>query len=104
MTSEPSSTTIASEPSISTSETQADTTEHSQLEALALNYLRNQDNSTIPSRIPKLNPCSICQKAILTHRFQSFVVLDCEHLFHLREAYYTGRSVVPIMSFVSHHY
>src|SRR4051794_41035269 len=81
-TSEPSSTTIASEPSTSTSEIQTDTTEPSQLEVLALNYLRNQDIFTIPSRIPKLNPCSICQRAILTYRFQSFVVLDCEHLFH----------------------
>ncbi|GES83481.1 hypothetical protein GLOIN_2v1469914 [Rhizophagus clarus] len=48
----------------------------------SLNYLRNQEISTIPSRIPKLNPCSICQKAILTFRFQSFIVLDCEHIFH----------------------
>ncbi|CAI2182054.1 1529_t:CDS:2 [Funneliformis geosporum] len=63
-------------------------TEHSQLEALALNYLRNQDISAIPSRIPKLNPCSICQKAILTHRFQSFVVLDCEYLFHRKKKRY----------------
>ena len=69
MASEPSSTTIASEPSTSTSEIQADTTEHSQLEALALNYLRNQDISTIPSRISKLNPCGICQRTILTYRF-----------------------------------
>ncbi|PKC69969.1 hypothetical protein RhiirA1_414927 [Rhizophagus irregularis] len=82
MASEPSSTTIASEPSTSTSEIQTDTSEPSQLEVLALNYLRNQEISTIPSRIPKLNPCSICQKAILTYRFQSFVVLDCEHIFH----------------------
>jgi hypothetical protein len=81
-TSEPSSTTIASEPSTSTSEIQTDTSEPSQLEVLALNYLRNQEISTIPSRIPKLNPCSICRKAILKFRFQSFVVLDCEHLFH----------------------
>ena len=81
-TSEPSSTTIASEPSTSTSEIQTDTPEPSQLEVLALNYLRNQEVSTIPSRIPKLNPCSLCQKAILRFRFQSFVVLDCEHLFH----------------------
>ncbi|CAB5208390.1 unnamed protein product [Rhizophagus irregularis] len=82
MASEPSSTTIASEPSTSTSEIQTDTSEPSQLEVLALNYLRNQEISTIPSRIPKLYPCSICQKAILTYRFQSFVVLDCEHIFH----------------------
>ncbi|PKC63925.1 hypothetical protein RhiirA1_396447 [Rhizophagus irregularis] len=81
-TSEPSSTTIASEPSTSTSEIQTDTSEPSQLEVLALNYLRNQEISTIPSRIPKLNPCSICQRVILKFRFQSFVVLDCEHLFH----------------------
>jgi hypothetical protein len=82
MTSEPSSTTIASEPSTNTSEIQADTMEHSQLEVLALNYLRNQEISTIPSRNPKLNPYSICQRVILKFRFQSFVVLDCEHLFH----------------------
>src|SRR5437763_8488222 len=78
MASEPSSTTIASEPSTSTSEIQTDTSEPSQLEVLALNYLRNQEISTIPTRILKLNPCSICQR----FRFQSFVVLDCEHLFH----------------------
>ncbi|CAI2190688.1 9624_t:CDS:2, partial [Funneliformis geosporum] len=82
MASEPSSATIASEPSTSTSEIQTDTSEPSQLEVLALNYLRNQEISTIPSRIPKLNPCSICQRVILKFRFQSFVVLDCEHLFH----------------------
>ncbi|GBB86333.1 hypothetical protein RclHR1_12760001, partial [Rhizophagus clarus] len=82
MTSEPSSTTIASEPSTSTSEIQTDTSEPSQLEVLALNYLRNQEISTIPTRIPKLNPCSICQRVILKFRFQSFVVMDCEHLFH----------------------
>src|SRR5436190_12604838 len=82
MASEPSSATIASELSTSTSEIQTDTSEPSQLEVLALNYLRNQEISTIPSRIPKLNPCSICQKAILTFRFQSFVVLNCEHIFH----------------------
>src|SRR5215212_4355355 len=74
--------TMASEPSTSTSEIQTDTSEPSQLEVLALNYLRNQEISTIPSRIPKLNPCSICQRVILKFRFQSFVVLDCEHLFH----------------------
>ena len=62
MASEPSSATIASEPSTSTSEIQTDTSEPSQLEVLALNYLRNQEILTIPSRIPKLNPCSICQK------------------------------------------
>ena len=82
MASEPSSATIASEPSTSTSEIQTDTSEPSQLEVLALNYLRNQEISTIPTRIPKLNPCSICQRVILKFRFQSFVVLDCEHLFH----------------------
>src|SRR3954452_911560 len=81
MASEPSSATIASEPS-TTSEIQTDTSEPSQLEVLALNYLRNQEISTIPTRIPKLNPCSICQRVILKFRFQSFVVLDCEHLFH----------------------
>src|SRR2546421_6885212 len=74
--------TMASEPSTSTSEIQTDTSEPSQLEVLALNYLRNQEISTIPTRIPKLNPCSICQRVILKFRFQSFVVLDCEHLFH----------------------
>ncbi|PKY32590.1 hypothetical protein RhiirB3_420230, partial [Rhizophagus irregularis] len=82
MASEPSSATIASEPSTGTSEIQTDTSEPSQLEVLALNYLRNQEISTIPSRILKLNPCSICQRVILKFRFQSFVVLDCEHLFH----------------------
>src|SRR5947207_3624971 len=82
MTSEPSSATITSEPSASTSEIQTNTPEPSQLEVLALNYLRNQEISTIPTRIPKLNPCSICQRVILKFRFQSFVVLDCEHLFH----------------------
>ncbi|GET00104.1 hypothetical protein GLOIN_2v1470034 [Rhizophagus clarus] len=82
MASEPSSATIASEPSTSTSEIQTNTPEPSQLEVLALNYLRNQEISTIPSRIPKLNPCSICQRVILKFRFQSFVVLGCEHLFH----------------------
>ncbi|RIA80883.1 hypothetical protein C1645_791633, partial [Glomus cerebriforme] len=82
MASEPSSATIASEPSTSTSEIQTNTSEPSQLEVLALNYLRNQEISTIPSRIPKLNPCSICQRVILKFRFQSFVVLGCEHLFH----------------------
>ena len=82
MASEPSSTTIASEPSTSTSEIQTDTSEPSQLEVLALNYLQNQEISTIPTSIPKLNPCSICQKVILKFRFQSFVVLGCEHLFH----------------------
>ena len=39
MASEPSSTTIPSEPSTSTSEIQTDTSEPSQLEVLALNYL-----------------------------------------------------------------
>ena len=82
MASEPSSTTIASEPSTSTSEIQTNTPEPSQLEVLALNYLRNQEISTIPTRIPKLNPCSICQRVILKFRFQSFAVLDCEYLFH----------------------
>ncbi|GET57630.1 uncharacterized protein OCT59_015181 [Rhizophagus irregularis] len=82
MASEPLSATIASEPSTSTSEIQTNTPEPSQLEVLALNYLRNQEISTIPSRIPKLNPCSICQRVILKFRFQSFVVLGCEHLFH----------------------
>src|SRR5436190_24379829 len=82
MTSEPSSTTIASEPSTSTSEIQTDTSEPSQLKVLALNYLRNQEISTILTRILKLNPCSICQRVILKFRFQSFVVMDCEHLFH----------------------
>ena len=81
-TSEPSSTTIASEPLTSTSEIQTDTSKPFQLEVLALNYLRNQEISTIPSRIPKLNPCSICQRVILKFQFQSFVVLGCEHLFH----------------------
>jgi len=60
MTSEPSSITIASEPSISTSEIQIDTSKPSQLEVLALNYLQNQEILTITSRILKLNPCSIC--------------------------------------------
>ncbi|CAG8551575.1 11571_t:CDS:2 [Cetraspora pellucida] len=82
MASEPSSATIASEPLTGTSEIQTDTSEPSQLEVLALNYLRNQEISTIPSRIPKLNPCSICQRVILKFQFQSFVVMDCEHLFH----------------------
>src|SRR5437764_4539606 len=77
MASEPLSATIANEPS-TTLEIQTDTSEPSQLEVLALNYLRNQEISTIPTRILKLNPCSICQR----FRFQSFVVLDCEHLFH----------------------
>ncbi|CAB5357579.1 unnamed protein product [Rhizophagus irregularis] len=66
--SEPSSTTITSEPSTSASEIQTDTSEPSQLEVLALNYLRNQEISTIPSRIPKLNPCSIFQRVILKFR------------------------------------
>ena len=39
MASEPSSATIASEPSTGTSEIQTDTSEPSQLEVLALNYL-----------------------------------------------------------------
>src|SRR3954454_16733885 len=82
MASELSSATIASEPSTSASEIQTDTSEPSQLEVLALNYLRNQEVSTIPSSILKLNPCSICRKAILKFRFQAFVVLDCENLFH----------------------
>ncbi|CAI2187446.1 19314_t:CDS:2 [Funneliformis geosporum] len=82
MASEPSSATIASEPSTSTSEIQTDTSEPPQLEVLALIYLRNQEISTIPSRIPKLNPCGICQRVILKFRLQSFVVLGCEHLFH----------------------
>jgi len=65
MASEPSSITIASEPSTSASEIQTDTSEPSQLEVLALNYLRNQEISNISTSIPKLNPCSICQKVIL---------------------------------------
>ncbi|GBB88666.1 hypothetical protein RclHR1_15220007 [Rhizophagus clarus] len=69
MTSEPSSTTIASEPLTSTSEIQTDTSEPSQLEVLALNYLRNQVIPTIPTSILKLNPCSICQKVILKFQF-----------------------------------
>ncbi|CAG8611850.1 8994_t:CDS:2, partial [Funneliformis mosseae] len=59
---EPSSTTIASESSTSTSEIQTDTSEPSQLEVFVLNYLQNQEISTIPTRILKLNPCSICQR------------------------------------------
>ncbi|CAG8700642.1 6755_t:CDS:2, partial [Funneliformis mosseae] len=51
-----------SKPSTSTSEIQTNIPEPSQLEVLALNYLRNQKISTIPSRILKLNPCSICQR------------------------------------------
>ncbi|POG73381.1 hypothetical protein GLOIN_2v1772626 [Rhizophagus irregularis DAOM 181602=DAOM 197198] len=66
--SEPSSTTIISELLTSASEIQTDTSEPSQLEVLALNYLRNQEISTIPSRIPKLNPCSIFQRVILKFR------------------------------------
>ena len=64
MACEPSNATIASEPSTSTSEIRTDATEVFQLEALSLNYLRNQDISTI--HIPKLNPCSLCNKDILT--------------------------------------
>jgi hypothetical protein len=82
MASKPSSATIVSKPSTSASEIQTDTSEPSQLKVLALNYLRNQEVSTIPSSIPKLNPCSICRKAILKFRFQSLVVLDCKHLFY----------------------
>ncbi|CAG8653540.1 17069_t:CDS:2 [Funneliformis caledonium] len=48
---------MASEPSTSTLEIQTDTSEPSQLEVLALNYLRNQEILTIPTRILKLNPC-----------------------------------------------
>ena len=65
MTSEPLSTTIASEPLTSTSEIQTDTFEPFQLEVFALNYLQNQEISTIPTRILKLYPCSICQRVIL---------------------------------------
>ncbi|RGB24204.1 hypothetical protein C1646_773411 [Rhizophagus diaphanus] len=82
MASEPSSATITSEPSTSTSEIQTNTSESSQLEVLALNYLQNQEISTIPTRILKINHCSICQRVILKFQFQSFVVMDCEHLFH----------------------
>ncbi|CAB5217139.1 unnamed protein product [Rhizophagus irregularis] len=84
MASEPSSTTIASEPSTSTSEIRTDATEVFQLEALSLNYLRNQDISTIPYEkdLPKLNPCSLCNKGILTFRLQAFTVLSCGHIFH----------------------
>ena len=49
MASKPSSTTITSEPLTSISEIQTDTSEPSQLEVLALNYLRNQEILTIPS-------------------------------------------------------
>ncbi|PKK58042.1 hypothetical protein RhiirC2_796950, partial [Rhizophagus irregularis] len=66
MASEPSSATIASEPSTSTSEIQTDTSEPSQLEVLALNYLRNQEISIIPSSIPKLNPCTEAETGSLT--------------------------------------
>ena len=54
MASEPSSTTIANELSTSTSEIQTDTSEPSQLEVLALNYLRNQEISTIPTEFRNL--------------------------------------------------
>ena len=77
-----SNTTIANEPLTSTLKIQTDTSEPSQLKVLALNYLRNQEISNILSRIPKLYPCSICQKAILTYQFQSFVMLDCKYIFH----------------------
>ncbi|GBB95398.1 hypothetical protein RclHR1_25270001 [Rhizophagus clarus] len=84
MASEPSSTTIASEPSTSTSEIRTDATEVFQLEALSLNYLRNQDISTVPYEkdLPKINPCSLCNKGILTFRLQAFTVLSCGHIFH----------------------
>ncbi len=82
MTSEPSSITIASEPSISTSEIQIDTSKPSQLEVLALNYLQNQEILTIPNRILKLNSYNICQRVILKFQFQSFIMLDCKHIFH----------------------
>ena len=84
MASEPLSTTIASELSTSTSEIRTDATEVFQLEALLLNYLRNQDISTVPYEkdLPKLNPCSLCNKGILTFRLQAFTVLSCGHIFH----------------------
>ncbi|RIA94553.1 hypothetical protein C1645_817816 [Glomus cerebriforme] len=39
-----------------------DTFEPFQLEVFALNYLQNQEILTILTSIPKLNPCSICQR------------------------------------------
>ena len=75
---------MTTEPSTSTSEIQAGATEVFQLEALSLNYLRNQDISTVPFQrdLPKLNPCSLCKKDIFTFRFQAFTTLSCGHIFH----------------------
>ncbi|CAG8625892.1 15864_t:CDS:2, partial [Funneliformis mosseae] len=73
--------TMASEPS---STTITNATEVFQLEALSLNYLRNQDISTVSYEkdLLKLNPCSLCNKGILTFRLQAFTVLSCGHIFH----------------------
>ncbi|PKK59737.1 hypothetical protein RhiirC2_794404 [Rhizophagus irregularis] len=62
MASEPLGTTISNEPLTSTSEIQTDTSESFQLEVLALNYLQNQEISTIPIRILKLNPCRFAKE------------------------------------------
>jgi hypothetical protein len=99
MASEPSSATIASEPSTSTSEIQTDTSEPSQLEVLALNYLRNQEISTIPTTqslqyLPKSNPkipISIVRCVELRTPFPPPMS---------REIYYASRNRTSYMPFV----
>ncbi|CAI2176231.1 10195_t:CDS:2 [Funneliformis geosporum] len=84
MASEPSSATITSEPSTSTSEIQTYTSEPSQLEVLALNYLRNQEISNYPQQNPKLNPCSICQrKYIMRAETESLTCPSCNIIIEL---------------------
>ncbi|CAG8742976.1 4710_t:CDS:2, partial [Acaulospora morrowiae] len=66
------------DPATSTSKRNTD------LEALSLNYLRSQDISVVPddNNIQKLQPCKLCNKAILGFNLEAFTVLDCGHLFH----------------------
>src|ERR1044072_481382 len=98
---------MTTEPSTSTSEIQAGATEVFQLEALSLNYLRNQDISTVPFQrdLPKLNPCSLCNKDILTFRFQAFTTLLCGHIFHricLEERIIRSESNYPLCPYPSY--
>jgi hypothetical protein len=53
-----------------------------QLEALSLNFLRSISKIPDGVEIPKLNPCKLCDKDILTFRFQEFTVLSCGHILH----------------------
>src|SRR2546423_1317528 len=92
----------------STSEIQTDVKEAFQLEALSLNYLRNQDISTIPSQ---RSPRNLIHVIFATRTFSHF---DSRHLPHCHvDTYFTGYVLRSILygqkpsislSFVSHNH